>query len=164
MSKKILVVLVLLLLLSSLASCKVNQEGTTPNVTSPSSPSSQKPIKLVRIESDPEGATVYIDKSDILITPGYVKIQVGRHTIQFSMDGYEDKTLGNIDIEEDTKVISANLRKVPEEEIEMMEYGPTGGPIMFHSGPNFDSCVRGVPSYSNIFLWRNTYSRRCNCP
>jgi len=149
-SKKILVALVLLLLLSSLAGCKVNQEGTTPNLTSPN-PSSQKPIKLIRIESDPEGATVYIDKSDVLITPGYAQIQAGKHTIQFSMEGYEDKTLDNIDIEEDTKVISANLRKVPEEEIEMMEYGPTGGPIVFHSGPNFNSCIRGVPAYSNIF-------------
>jgi len=151
MNKKIFVSLVLLLLLSSIAGCKVKQEGTTPNVTAPSNPSSQKPIKLVRIDSDPEGATVYIDKSDILITPGYVQIQAGQHTIQFSMDGYEDKTLDNIDIEEDTKVISANLRKVPEEEIEMMEYGPTGSPIMFYSRPYFDSCIRGVPAYSNIF-------------
>ena len=86
MNKKIFVALVLLLLLSSLAGCKVNQEGTTPNVTSPSSPSSQKPIKLVHIDSDPEGATVYIDKSDVLITPGYAQIQAGQHTIQFSMD------------------------------------------------------------------------------
>ena len=144
--KKVLILLMVFSLLISLSGCGVKQSEN-----SPTNQTSQREVKVVRIESDPEGATVYIDKSDVLITPGYVQIQAGQHTFQFSMDGYEDKTLDNIDIEEDTKVISANLRKVPEEEIEMMEYGPTGGPIMFHSGPNFDSCVRGVPSYSNIF-------------
>jgi hypothetical protein len=152
MSKKILVALVLLLLLSSFAGCKVKQARTTPGVTTPSNPSSQNAIKLLRIESEPEGATVYIDNNDIVITPGYIQIPTGQHTFHFSMEGYDNYT-DNIEVKEDTTVVSAKLRKIPEEELHMMEYGPTGGPIMFYSRPNFDSysCIRGVPTYSNIF-------------
>ncbi len=75
-TKKIFLVLILIALLMSFTGCRKEQTSITP-----SSPISQKQTKIVHIDSDPQGATVFIDDKFVVMTPSDVELTLGQHFI-----------------------------------------------------------------------------------
>ena len=148
--KKVLVVFLVFLLLISFTGCGVKQSEPTP-----SNPIPQKLVKVIRIESEPEGATVYIDNNEPITTPANVELSPGWHYIDFAKNGYEDYIMKNAEAKEDTTIISATLKKIPSSE-EMFVFGPNGA-ISFDSVPHFACCSAGAIAYSNIF-YGGTYT------
>jgi len=143
--KKFTFMLIAFALLIGFSGCGVKQAGITP----------QEQIKVVRIESEPEGATVYIDNNEPITTPAYVELSLGWHYIHFTKNGYEDYIIKNAEVKEDTKIISATLKKISSAD-EMFMFGPNGA-ISFDSVPYFACCSRGAIAYSNIF-YGGTYT------
>ena len=101
-AKKIIILLSLLAMVFT--SCGIKQSEN-----SPSNQTSQKELKVVRIESDPEGATVYIDNNEPITTPADEKLSLGWHYIHFTKNGYQDYIMKNIEIKDDTTTISVML-------------------------------------------------------
>ena len=145
--KKVLILLIVFSLFISLSGCGVKQSGK-----SPTNQTSQREVKVVHIDSDPEGATVYIDNNEPITTPADVKLTLGWHYIRFTKGGYEDYIMKNIEIKEDTMTISAKLEKTPDDN----GLGVIG-PIAFDSVPLFRCCSAAAITYSGIF-YRGTYT------
>jgi len=144
------VVILLSLLVMVFTSCGVKQSGN-----SPSNPASQEQAKVVRIESDPEGAAVYIDNNEPITTPADVKLSLGWHYIHFTKNGYEDYIMKNAEVKENTTTISVTLKKIQSSEL-MFEFGPNGA-IIFDSVPIIRCCSAAAITYSGIF-YGGTYT------
>ncbi len=148
--KKIIIVVILFVFLASLTGCGVNRTGTTS-----SNPISQVQTKVVHFDSNPEGATVFIDNNPPIKTPADVELTLGAHCITFRKEGYENFTLEDGEVKEDTTTISATLKPLPTAE-EIVEFGAIG-PIAFDSVPHFACCSAAAIAYSNIF-YGGTYT------
>ncbi len=139
--RKVLVVLIICVLFISIAGCGGGQAAqNNTNVT--------KEV-IVKIDSNPQGANVYIDKNEPVVTPAEVKLTIGTHYIIFRKAGYNDVEQKDVEINEDTTVINVTLTKaLTEEESELFA---TSGPIHFASVPHFACCSAAAIAYSNIF-------------
>jgi hypothetical protein len=100
--KKVFVVLIVTVLLMSFAGCRSRH--------TPENPAEKEQIKVVHIDSEPQGATVFIDNMAPIITPADVKLSIGWHYIKFRKDGYEEKIISE-EIKEDTSSVSVVLVK-----------------------------------------------------
>ncbi len=105
--KKVLFTLVILLLFIVFTGCGGSQTGITP-----SNPIPQEQTKIVHIDSDPEGATVFVDENYVVRTPADVKLTIGKHNIIFNKDGYQSYTLENTEVNKDTNEIKVVLKKL----------------------------------------------------
>jgi len=148
--KKVLVMFLVFLLLISFTGCGVKQSEN-----SPSNQTSQREVKVVRIDSDPKGATVYIDNNEPITTPADVKLSLGWHYIHFAKNGYEDYIMKNVEIKEDTTTISVTLKKIQSSEL-MFEFGRNSA-IIFDSVPIIRCCSAAAITYSGIF-YGGTYT------
>ena len=139
--KKVLAALIICMLFISIAGCGGEQAAqNNTNVT--------KEV-TVKIDSNPQGANVFIDKNEPVVTPAEVKLTLGRHYIIFRKAGYNDVEQKDVEINEDTTVINVTLTKaLTEEESELFA---TSGPIHFDSVPHFACCSAAAIAYSNIF-------------
>jgi photosystem II stability/assembly factor-like uncharacterized protein len=144
------VVILLSLLVVVFTSCGIKQSEN-----SPTNQTSQREVKVVHIDSDPEGATVYIDNNEPITTPAVVKLSLGWHYIHFAKNGYEDYIMKNVEVREDTTTISVTLKKIQSSEL-MFEFGPNGA-IIFDSVPIFRCCSAAAITYSGIF-YGGTYT------
>jgi hypothetical protein len=99
--KKVLVVLTLLVVAINFTGCG-RQTETAP----------QGDTKIVHIDSDPEGATVFVDENYVVRTPADVKLTIGKHNIIFNEDGYQSYTLENTEVNKDTNEIKVVLKKL----------------------------------------------------
>jgi len=142
--KKILAFAVLILLLIGFVGCRKKTVLNNHNI----GPVMQ--MRIVKIDSDPQGAMVYIDNNAPITTPADIELTLGWHYIDFKKDGYEDYIIKNAEVKEDTTIISVTLVKLPSAE-EMAEFS-TIGPIVFDSVPHFACCSAGAIAYSNIFF------------
>jgi len=80
--KKVLAALIICMLFISIAGCGGEQAAqNNTNVT--------KEV-TVKIDSNPQGANVFIDKNEPVVTPAEVKLTLGRHYIIFRKAGYND--------------------------------------------------------------------------
>jgi len=140
MKKKVLVVLIVAVVFFSGCSLNKNNAGNT---------SETLKTKIVRIESNPGGAIVFIDNDTPIKTPADVELTLGAHCITFRKEGYENFTLEDGEVKEDTTIISATLKPLPAAE-EIVEFGAMG-PIVFDSVPHFACCSAAAIAYSNIF-------------
>jgi photosystem II stability/assembly factor-like uncharacterized protein len=138
--RKVLAALIICTLFISIAGCG---KQTTQNSTPPA-----KEV-IVKIDSNPQGASVYIDKNEPVVTPVEVKLAIGKHYIIFRKAGYNDVEQKDVEINEDTTVINVTLTKaLTKEESELFA---TSGPIHFDSVPHFACCSAAAITYSNIF-------------
>lgn len=110
--KKVIVAVILVVVFISFAGCGVKQTGTTA-----SNPVPQEQTKLVHIDSDPEGATVFVDDNYVVRTPALIKLTIGKHNILFKKGGYLNYTVEDAEVREDTTEIKAVLRKSDDESI-----------------------------------------------
>jgi len=110
--KKIFLVVTVVVFLMSFAGCKREQTGVTPSDSNP-----QTQTKIVKIDSDPQGATVFIDNNFVVRTPSDVELTLGQHFISFNRDGYQGYILENAVVKEDTTEIKVVLKKSDEESI-----------------------------------------------
>ena len=85
------VVILLSLLVMVFTSCGIKQSEN-----SPSNPASQEQLKVVHIDSDPEGADVNIDDNYSGKTPLTVKIAIGKHNFAFYKEGYVWHSMDNV--------------------------------------------------------------------
>jgi hypothetical protein len=106
-TKKLIILLTLFTMIFT--SCGIKQSET-----SPSNPASQEQVKVVRIESEPLGASVNIDDNYSGKTPLSIKLKIGKHNFAFYKDGYVWHSMENIEIKEDTKEIKVTLKKFDE--------------------------------------------------
>ena len=138
--RKVLAALITCVLFISIVGCS---KQTAQNSTPPA-----KEV-IVKIDSNPQGANVYIDKNVPVVTPAEVKLTIGTHYIIFRKTGYNDLEQKDVEINEDTTVINVTLTKaLTEEESELFA---TTGPIHFDSVPHFACCSAAAVAYSNIF-------------
>ena len=137
-----MVVLILIAFLMSFSSCKKEQ------------------VKVVKIDSDPQGAIVFIDNDDPVETPVEYKFTFGTHFITFRKEGYYDFVKKDVEVNEDTTSISATLEPMPTAE-EIEEMNAIGfnvlGPIVFSTVPYLTCCSAAAIAYSNIF-YGGTYT------
>ncbi len=110
--KKILLIATLAIFLMSFAGCGRKQTGLTPDDLS-----HQPQTKIVKIDSDPEGATVFIDDDPIVETPSDVKLTIGKHKFIFNKYGYQGYILENAVVKKDTTEIKVVLKKIDEASI-----------------------------------------------
>ncbi len=145
--KKIFAVLIMVVLLMSLSGCGAKQTSVTP-----SNPNPQPQTKIIKIDSDPQGATVYIDNNPPVTTPADVKLAVGWHYVEFRKDGYQSYVIKDFEVKEGATVIKAKLEKVP-------SGGTLGvvGNIAFDTVPHIACCSAAAIAYSNIF-YGGTYT------
>lgn len=143
--KKILVAMLVTLVFFTGCNVSKDQNGGT-NVSKPQT-------KVVHIDSEPQGATVYIDNMEPITTPADVELTIGMHYVKFTRAGYLDVEMKDAEVKEDTSKISATLTasSINEEEF------ATSGPIIFDTIPHFACCSAGAISYSNIF-YGGTYT------
>ena len=136
--KKVIVAVILVVLLTSFTGCGVKQTGTTP-----SNPIPQEQTKIVKFDSSPQGAEVFVDNYQIGQTPVEYKLPIGTHSILVKKDGFE-YYYENIDVTNGGKEqsIMAVLKK------ELLQYG---GVVQFNDRPIIGN---GYPdlSYSGIYL------------
>ncbi|MGB9694129.1 MAG: VPS10 domain-containing protein [Fervidobacterium sp.] len=114
---------------------------------------SKPQTKLVHVDSEPQGATVYIDNMEPITTPADVELTIGTHYVKFTRPGYLDVEMKDAEVKEDTSTISATLTAISLNE----EQFATSGPIIFDTVPHFACCSAGAISYSNIF-YGGTYT------
>jgi len=107
--KKVLITLIVLVTLIALTGCGVSKTGN-----SPGNPIPQERVKVVHINSDPEGANVNIDDNYSGKTPLTVKLTIGEHNFAFYKEGYVWHSMDNVEIKEDTNEIKVTLRKFDE--------------------------------------------------
>jgi len=110
--RKVLTFAVLFTLLISVAGCNFKQAEINP-----SNSGAQIQTKFVHIDSDPQGAMVYIDNNAPITTPTDIELTPGWHYINFKKDGYEDYIIKNAEVKEDTTIISVTLKKSIAEEL-----------------------------------------------
>ena len=110
--KKILLIAILAIFLMSFSGCGRKQKGITPDDLN-----HQPQTKIVKIDSYPEGATVFIDDDHIVETPSDVKLALGKHNIVFEKDGYQGYILENAVVKKDTTEIKVVLKKIDEASI-----------------------------------------------
>ncbi|MFU2158290.1 VPS10 domain-containing protein [Caldisericum sp. AR60] len=147
MSKKILVVIIVALVFFTGCGVSQNRNSGT-NLSNPQT-------KLVHIDSEPEGATVYIDNMEPITTPVDVELTIGTHYIKFRKAGYLDVEMKDAEVKDNTDTVSVVLEK-PLSKEEGLLFAATG-PILFNTVPHFACCSAGVISYSNIF-YGGTYT------
>ncbi len=142
--KKVIIVIILFVFLTGFTGCSKKQTSNTPI-----NPNPQEQAKVVKIDSDPKGATVFIDNDDPVETPVEYKLTFGTHFVTFRKAGYYDVVKKDVDVNEDTTSISVTLKRLPTEE-EMLIFSGIG-PIAFDSGPYIACCSAAAVAYSNIF-------------
>jgi len=128
----------------SFAGCRKEQTSVTPI-----NPNPQEQAKIVKIDSDPQGATVFIDNDAPIETPVEYKLTFGTHFVTFRKAGYYDVVKKDVEVNKDTTSISATLKRLPTEE-EMLIFSGIG-PIAFDSVPYIACCSAAAIAYSNIF-------------
>jgi hypothetical protein len=143
--KKIFVVLIVAMILMSFTGCRARhaRENST----------KKEQTKVVHIDSEPQGATVFIDNMAPVTTLADVKLSVGWHYIKFRKDGYLDVVMKGAEVKKDTSKIFATLDPSLLNEKEFA----TMGPISFDTVPHFACCSAAAISYSNIF-YGGTYT------
>lgn len=104
--KKLILVVVLVVLLMGFTGCFGEQA---------SNPSKQQ--KVVKIDSDPEGATAVIDNKLTVTTPSQVELTLGYHSVIFSKHGYQGQILKQVEVSKDTTEIKVKLEKITDETI-----------------------------------------------
>jgi len=122
--------------------------------------------KVVKIDSDPQGAIVFIDNDDPVETPVEYKLTFGSHYMTFRKAGYYDVVKKDVEVNKDTTLISATLsisatlEPMPTAE-EIEEMNAIGfnvlGPIVFSTVPYLTCCSAAAIAYSNIF-YGGTYT------
>ena len=137
MSKKIFIALVLLMLFLSLAGCKTGLP--------------QQDLKVVKFDSVPQGADVFVDNQKIGQTPIEFKLYPGYHCVTIRKEGFEDynETI-NVTNDENPKEVVAKLEKQPE--------FLCGHPLCFVEPTIRYTCCGGV-YYSGVYL-NGTYNVR----
>ncbi len=139
--KKVIAVLIVCALFVGFAGCE--REPTSQNGTA------EPKEQVVKIDSDPQGANVFIDNNEPVGTPVEVKLTLGTHYMTFRKAGYYDVVKKDVEVNENTTFISVTLKKLlTEEESELFS---TIGPIRFDSVPHFACCSAAAIAYSNIF-------------
>lgn len=138
------------MLFISFSGCRKEQTSITP-----SNSISNGQTKTVKIDSDPQDATIFIDNNPPIKTPADVELTLGAHCINFRKEGYENFVMGDEEVKEDTAIIFATLKPLPSAE-EIVESGAMG-PIVFDSVPHFACCSAAAIAYSNIF-YGGTYT------
>jgi hypothetical protein len=101
--KKFIALLLLAILLLSFSGCE-RKQAQVPNENA----------KIVKFDSEPEGAEVFIDDSMKGTTPCDIKLSFGKHYIRLKKDGYESYVSEDAEIGKNTNVIKAKLRKISE--------------------------------------------------
>jgi hypothetical protein len=125
MSKKIFVVLVLLMLFLSLAGCKTGLP--------------QEEMKVVKFDSVPQGADVFVDNQKIGETPIEYKLPIGTHNILIIKDGFEgyNETLNvTNDGKEESIIVVLKKEFIQCEEIIHFD----DRPIFGHGFPDLSYC------------------------
>jgi hypothetical protein len=102
MKKIFLVVLILIALLMSFSGCGTESQNTYPG----------EQTKLIKFDSTPQGAELFVDNQDTGQTPIEFKLPFGTHNILIRKNGFEDY-YGSIDVANDGKeqVVSITLNK-----------------------------------------------------
>jgi len=144
--KKIFLVVTVVVFLMSFAGCKREQTAVTP-----SDSNSQPQTKIVKIDSDPEGAEVVVDYDKSYKTPFECSLTIGPHTLIIKKEGYWELNRGII-VKKDSSDVFVILDKVSES----LSPSPFG-PILFDSVPHFACCSAAAIAYSNIF-YGGTYT------
>ncbi len=101
--KRFVTLLVLAFLFLSFSGCGKKQ-AQVPNANA----------KIVKFDSEPEGAKVFIDGYMKGTTPCSVELSFGKHYIRFDKDGYESYISEDAEIGKTTNVIKTKLRKISE--------------------------------------------------
>ena len=133
-------VVTVVVLFISFAGCGVKQTGTTPDNTIP-----QEQTKIVKFDSNPEGAEVFVDNYQIGQTPTEYKLTTGTHNILIRKDGFE-YYYGSIDVLNDEKeqVVTIALNK------ELLRGGEV---VRFIDKPAIRTCGGCLNlTYSGIYL------------
>ncbi len=104
--KKIIVALILVVLLIGFTGCFGEQTNNL-----------QKQLTVVKIDSDPVGATAIIDDKLTVTTPSQVELTLGKHSISFSKHGYKGQILEYVEVNKDTTEIKVKLEKITDETI-----------------------------------------------
>ena len=136
--KKVIVAVILVVLLTSFTGCGVKQTGTTP-----SNPIPQEQTKIVKFDSSPQGAEVFVDNYQIGQTPVEYKLPIGTHSILVKKDGFE-YYYENIDVTNGGKEqsITAVLNK------ELLKYGEvirfTDKPAIYTFGGTLNLTYSGI--------------------
>ncbi len=110
--KKTVVFLLMVALVIGFSGCRSKQTNNIPG-----NPTAQKQTKLVHIDSDPQGAIVFIDDNFVVRTPSDVELTMGKHSIIFNKDGYENCILNDAEVKKDTAEINIKLKKIVDENI-----------------------------------------------
>jgi len=110
-----------------------------------SNPIPQEQTKIVKIDSDPEGAEVVVDYDKSYKTPFECSLTIGPHTLIIKKEGYWELNRGII-VKKDSSDVFVTLDKVSES----LSPSPFG-PILFDSVPHFACCSAAATAYSNIF-------------
>jgi len=105
----------------------------------------QEQAKIVKIDSDPQGAIVFIDNEESNKTPFECLLTFGPHTLTIKKEGYLEGGKSII-VKENSSDIIVNLEKASESSLP----SPLG-PILFDSVPHIACCSAAAIAYSNIF-------------
>jgi hypothetical protein len=141
-SKKTVVFLLMVAFVIGFSGCGKKQTSITPI-----NPNSQEQAKVVKIDSDPQGAIVFIDNGDESYkTPFECSLAIGPHTLIVKKEGYEEVNKGII-VKGDSRDFSITLYKVSKN---LSSPSPLGQ-ILFDSVPHIACCSAAATAYSNIF-------------
>jgi hypothetical protein len=138
--KKIFLVVTVVVFLMSFAGCKREQIGVTP-----SDSNHQPQTKIIKIDSDPEGAEVFVDYDKSYKTPLECSLAIGPHTLIIKKEDYQE-VKKDIIVKKDLSDVFVTLDKVSES-----LFPSPLGPIFFDSVPHFACCSAAAIAYSNIF-------------
>jgi len=145
MKKKVLVALIVAVLFVSGCSLPGGNKTNPSNIENSAIPKT----KVVRIESNPGGAIVFVDNDPPVTTPADVELTLGWHFVEFRKNGYQNYVMKNVEVKEDTTEIKVSLEKTPSTKDVFL--GGVLGPIVFDSVPHFACCSAAAIAYSNIF-------------
>ncbi|MDI6861528.1 MAG: PEGA domain-containing protein [Caldisericia bacterium] len=141
MVKKIFLILLIFLILINFNSCKKNVEEK--NIIKE---------KVVKIDSNPQNAKVFIDNKDVGLTPLDIKLKFGKYFLKIIKSGYLEYN-EVIEINEGTNTINITLQEEKNNEQNYNDVFLTTGPIIFNRYTLHEVCCsKGFYSYSSIYL------------
>lgn len=112
-----------------------------------------KPEKIIKFNTNPDQAIVFIDNKKLGITPFEIKLKIGKYFLKIKKTNYEEYN-SIIEIKEETDEINIDLKK---EELdlgtELKKQHLVVGPIIFDNYIlNTVCCSKGFYAYSGLYL------------